>query len=171
MAAEDSSPSAAPCPWKESDGSSPAAEGVAPAASLPLDQSAPPDCNSRDNALPERSPLELDFFEVENFHFDSETFDPTQDPLKTQLLTRLSSLGVDVASCDIEVLANNGGFNDGMWLLHGQSRQGTLVLKLVRTARRHRMLPTDTENFISIIQARPSIINDHSLAFPIKIFH
>lgn len=118
-----------------------------------------------------RSPLELDVFDIETIHFEGRCFDPTTEPLKMQLLSRLEGLGIVPSSCAIEVLRNAGGFNEGMWLLHSQSHLGTLVLKLVKTHRRHPMLPTDAENFISIIQRRPNIINDHAVTFPIKIFH
>jgi len=135
-------------------------------------EASPQEVTSNGNAKTSRrrSPLELDVFEVENMAFDAESFDPTAEPLKSQVLARLESLGVD-AGCEVEVLPNAGGLNEGMWFIHGNSRQGTLVLKLVKTQRRHPMLPTDVENFMSIIQGRPTIINDHALSFPIKIFH
>lgn len=122
------------------------------------------------NGTLQRSPLEIETFEVENLHFDCDAFDPTIEPLKSKVLARLKSLGVE-QSCDIEVLNNAGGFNEGMWLLQGQSKQGPLVLKLVKKERRHPMLPTDVENFMEIIKGRPTIINDHALSFPIKMFH
>jgi hypothetical protein len=114
--------------------------------------------------------MEIETFEVENLHFDTDVFDPTTEPLKSKVLSRLSSLGVE-RSCEIESLENAGGFNEGMWLLQGTSRQGDLVLKLVKKERRHPMLPTDVENFMEIIKGRPTIINDHALSFPIKMFH
>lgn len=114
--------------------------------------------------------MEIETFEVENLHFHGDFFDPTKEPLKSQVLSRLASLGVD-SDCEIEVLNNAGGLNDGMWESEGSSRQGPLVLKLVKKERRHPMLPTDVENFMEIIQGRPTIINDHALSFPIKMFH
>lgn len=118
-----------------------------------------------------RSPLELDVLDVENLQFEGSSCDPTVEPLRSRILTRLEPLGVVASSCQIEFLENGGGFNEGTWFLNGNSRQGTLVLKLVKTNRRHPMLPTDVENFKAIIQRHPNIINDHALSFAIKIFH
>lgn len=117
-----------------------------------------------------KSPLEVDKFEVGNLFWEGEVFDPTVQPLKSQVLAQLEVLGVS-ASCEIEELQNVGGCNEGMWRVYGESRQGTLVLKLVTTKRTHALLPTDVENMTAIIQRRPSIVNDHALTFPIKIFH
>jgi hypothetical protein len=117
-----------------------------------------------------KSPLELDSFEISTLRFESQLFDPKVEPLKSQVLERLQHLGVSPSDV-LEVLENAGGFNEGIWCLSGKSVQGTLVLKLVKRERRHPMLPTDVENLISIIQRRPTIINDHAVIFPIQIFH
>jgi hypothetical protein len=108
---------------------------------------------------------------IELLHFQGDYFDPTSEPLRSQVLARLEPLGVAPDQCGIERLEQNGGMNKGMWIVHGMSRPGTLVLKLVETQRKHEGLPTDVENFTSVIQRRPNVVNDHALTFPIKIFH
>jgi tRNA A-37 threonylcarbamoyl transferase component Bud32 len=114
--------------------------------------------------------MDLEAFEADNLRFEEEVFDPCAEPLRSKVLALLESLGVH-PSCEIDVLCNLGGLNEGMWSLHGKSRQGALVLKLVQTQRRHPLLPSDVENILTIIERRPSIINEHALAFPIKILH
>jgi serine/threonine protein kinase len=86
--------------------------------------------------------------------------DPSQEPLRSQILAKLGL----PQQARIERLSNNsGGLNAGVWVV-----EGSLVLKLVQSQCAHRV--SEAERFAKLSREQPSIANDPTLAFPVKVF-
>lgn len=102
---------------------------------------------------------------VEELPFSGPVFDPTSLPLRTQIFTRLSI----ATNATIVQLRQEGGLNEGMWVL--SSASVNLILKLVPHERRHYMMPSEAEQFVKVLGDHPALKEDPSLAFPIKIFY
>eukprot|EP00747_Dinoflagellata_sp_TGD_P207311 gnl/TRDRNA2_/TRDRNA2_80889_c0_seq1.p1 gnl/TRDRNA2_/TRDRNA2_80889_c0~~gnl/TRDRNA2_/TRDRNA2_80889_c0_seq1.p1 ORF type:complete len:585 (+),score=72.72 gnl/TRDRNA2_/TRDRNA2_80889_c0_seq1:117-1871(+) len=139
-------------------------------------------------SLPRRSTLSLDHpgltvsgkvsqgLEAGELHIGSDPFDPVASAsLRSQLTTKL---GVS-KDCTIEALKGRGGLNEGIWILSAGTKRPTslakdreeeLVLKLSKCTRSAPIFPTEAENCIDIASEYPGIVNDPSLAFPIKVF-
>merc|ERR1712224_747072 len=56
-----------------------------------------------------------------------------------------------------------------MWMIQDGHR--ALVLKVVRSEPGPLGLPSEAEKLIKLYQNDPSIVDDHMLSFPVKIFH
>jgi len=94
----------------------------------------------------------------------SSHFDPTWPPLKSQLV---SKLGLSQNATVEEMQGHRGGLNEGVWILRDNTQ--SFVMKLVKGSNSFGM-PTEAERFAKLFNEHPSIINDSSLAFPVKIF-
>jgi len=102
---------------------------------------------------------------IEEMWMEIPSFDPMHPPLRSRLLQRLG-FGQDAI---IEPsMDNSGAFNDGVWHLYDRNTFG-LTLKLVDSSRRHPARPTDTEKFVEIAKACPTIMSEFSVAFPVMI--
>jgi len=101
---------------------------------------------------------------VDELQVMAPTFDPTQPPLRSQLLSKLG-LGQNAV---VQFLPNCGGLNAGLWAV--QDAAQSLVLKLVKTQRLGHASPTETERLIRLAQEHPSLLNDPAVAFPTRIF-
>lgn len=85
-------------------------------------------------------------------------FDPSEPAVRFKLL---KSLGAD-PEASIECMRGfRGGQNEGVWFL--KSRSEDLVLKLVK---RPPGGVTEADNFRKLHREHPSIVGDHSIAFP-----
>jgi len=92
-------------------------------------------------------------------------FDPTQEPLRSQLINQLGA----GPSALIEVAKNFvGGVNAGLWLLRAQEE---MVLKLVRFDATAPSQLVEASMFAKLAKEFPKIAEDPALAFPTKIFH
>jgi len=102
---------------------------------------------------------------VEELILDGPPFDVLQ--LKAQLIEKMGS------SPNAQLMKmpgiRGGGLNAGMWILSDGSRKH--VLKLVSSARRHPRCPSEAELFKAIAKDHPSVVKDHAIAFPVRIFH
>jgi len=93
----------------------------------------------------------------------SQRFEPQR--VKQQLA---SKLGLSPQAAVIEPhVGNAGGMNEGIWTLRDQTQ--SFILKLVKGHGKHGF-PTEGEKFFKLCNEHPLIINDPSLAFPVKIF-
>lgn len=94
----------------------------------------------------------------------SSHFDPTWPQLKSQLT---SKLGLSPNAAVEPMNGHRGGLNEGVWIVrdHAQS----FVMKLVKGSN-SRGMPTEAERLFKLHNEHPSMINDMSLAFPVKIF-
>lgn len=113
--------------------------------------------------------------ELGALHLPTLPFDPTEQSVRLQLLQGLNAS--DRATIE-EMKGFRGGLNEGVWFLSdpghggGPPRSGyELVLKLVRCHRIATNIPTEAENFLNISREHPSIVNDPSVAFPVKLFN
>jgi hypothetical protein len=96
-------------------------------------------------------------FGVEDLQIGMAACDPSQEPLRSQILAKLGL----PQQARIERLSNNsGGLNAGMWVVEG------LVLKLVRS----QGMLSEADKFARISREHPSIANDPTIAFPVKVF-
>eukprot|EP00931_Biecheleriopsis_adriatica_P008207 TRINITY_DN109421_c0_g1_i1.p1 TRINITY_DN109421_c0_g1~~TRINITY_DN109421_c0_g1_i1.p1 ORF type:complete len:493 (+),score=88.44 TRINITY_DN109421_c0_g1_i1:136-1614(+) len=97
-------------------------------------------------------------------------FDPTKQPLQSQLLTQLGACPNSV----IEVAAGcAGGLNAGIWLLRSgaDGKQEELILKLVRFDPFAPTQLVEAATFLKLADEFPDILEDQVLAFPHRIFH
>lgn len=105
-------------------------------------------------------------FSVDELHVGIGSVDPIQEPLRSQILTKLGL----PQSTTIERLAGNcGGCNEGLWKLQDVASRTSFVLKLVRCRRGYGM-SSEADRFARIYQEHPTIANDPAIAFPIKAF-
>jgi len=95
--------------------------------------------------------------------FSGTHFDPTRQPLRSQLLSRL---GVSQTSLLEELKGNCGGLNQGVWVVKDNSQK--FMLKLVKGVNSFGM-PTEGEKFFRILNEHPGISTDQTLSFPVKI--
>lgn len=103
---------------------------------------------------------------VDELQVSAPTFDPTQPPLRSQLLNKLG-LGQNAI---VQFLPNCGGLNAGLWAVQDADRGQNLVLKLVKAQRIGPATPTETERLIKLAQEYPGLLNDPTVAFPMRIF-
>jgi len=101
---------------------------------------------------------------VEELLFSGTPFDPTVPLVRTLILEKLKA----PKNATIVQLRQEGGLNEGMWVLSSSS--GSLILKLVPHERRHPLMPSEAEQFVKLARDHPAMIDDAALAFPIKIF-
>jgi serine/threonine protein kinase len=101
---------------------------------------------------------------VEELSF-SGPFDPIKPAVRTQIFTKLST----AKNATIVQLRQEGGLNEGLWVLSGAS--GNFILKLVPHDRRHFMMPSEAEQFLKLVRDHPAMSDDPALAFPLKIFY
>lgn len=94
----------------------------------------------------------------------SPNFDPTRPALKHQIS---SALGLAQNALVEAKQGHRGGMNEGVWIIRDQSQ--SYVMKLVKGSNAFGM-PTEAEKLIKLRCEHPNIINDASLAFPVKIF-
>jgi len=99
---------------------------------------------------------------MDELHLGGERFDPTRDPLKAQLLSKLHMPRTTL----VEPM-RGGGCNAGMWILRGIDQ--VFVLKLTKSDHMFGR-PSEAEKFINLSRSNPSIVEDSSVAFPCKIF-
>lgn len=102
---------------------------------------------------------------IEELLFVGPQFDPTAPAVKASMLDKL---GV-AHNATVVQMRQEGGLNEGMWVL--TSTTGSLILKLVPHERRHRIMPSEAEQFVKLARDHPAMIDDASLTFPIKIFN
>jgi len=102
---------------------------------------------------------------VEDLSFSGLPFDPTVPALKSLIFEKLAVAN----NATMAQMRQDGGMNDGMWLISGGS--SSLIVKLVPHERRHAKMPTEAEQYQKLVASNPSMIDDPALAFPIKIFH
>jgi serine/threonine protein kinase len=93
--------------------------------------------------------------------------DLARDPsLKSEILAKLGL----PRSSKVEALSGNcGGLNEGVWSIQDLSSHTQLILKLVRSHGRTGC--SEAEKLRRLAAKYPSIVNDHAVAFPLKIFH
>jgi len=105
-------------------------------------------------------------FSTEDLHVGMGGNDPTQEPLRSQILTRLGL----PKQARVERLGGNcGGLNKGLWAVQDPSSRSSLVLKLVQSRCAYGA-PSEAEKFARIFREHPTIENDPAVAFPIKVF-
>lgn len=106
-----------------------------------------------DSACPLK-PIELHF---------TNRFDLMQPTLQSQLLSKLSL----APGSTVEELTRPGGLNLGVWALHDASKDPakSWVVKLVHSER------VEGEKFIRLSHEVPAVMEDATLAFPVKIVH
>lgn len=97
---------------------------------------------------------------VEELSLGPGRLDLMQPPVVQQLREKL---GCSPGSCMEAHVA--GGQNHGIWFL------GDFALKLVRSARKFPLLPSEVENVVRLQAQYPSIVDDPSLTFPVKVFN
>lgn len=102
-------------------------------------------------------------FSVEELLYDTPQFDPSALRCRQQLAAMLG-MSEDAR---IEVL-QGGGLNQGMWTMCDSCQ--SLVLKLVRSQRTHRSIPTETEKLVELSRSYPNLVHDRDVSFPLKIF-
>jgi serine/threonine protein kinase len=92
--------------------------------------------------------------------------DPARDPsLKSEILAKL---GLPPSS-RVEALSGNcGGRNQGVWTIQDSSSHTKLILKLVRS--QGQIGGSEAEKLRQLAGRYPLIVNDHAVAFPLKIF-
>lgn len=124
-------------------------------------QSAPPGPSSEQRRIPSPTgPL------VEELQLDSIGWpDPSIKALREKVY---AALGVREPARIESMQGFIGGQNQGMWVLVDGKR--TLILKLVEGKRKHRLMPTEAEQFMKLAEQHPAIRSDATLAFPIKVF-
>jgi len=105
---------------------------------------------------------------VADLRIDAGSFDPTESPLRLQILSRLGF----TSSATLEKMTGfSGGLNQGIWFVSG-SRSGSyeeLVLKLVRCSRIAPNVPTEAENLQKLRVEHPKLVKESLVAFPVKI--
>mmetsp|Transcript_29846 Transcript_29846/g.47689 ORF Transcript_29846/g.47689 Transcript_29846/m.47689 type:complete len:573 (+) Transcript_29846:22-1740(+) len=104
-------------------------------------------------------------FSIENVHVGMGGGDPTQEPLRSQVLAKL---GLPKEAAVTRLTGFCGGQNQGVWVVQDPSGQRSLVLKLV-PSRCHLGMPSEADRFERICRDHPSIENDPTIAFPIKV--
>eukprot|EP00427_Karlodinium_veneficum_P033154 CAMPEP_0169186248 /NCGR_PEP_ID=MMETSP1016-20121227/2253_1 /TAXON_ID=342587 /ORGANISM="Karlodinium micrum, Strain CCMP2283" /LENGTH=436 /DNA_ID=CAMNT_0009262055 /DNA_START=342 /DNA_END=1652 /DNA_ORIENTATION=+ len=100
---------------------------------------------------------------VEDLSMENSDFNPNDPQLKAQLLNKLGLPN----TATIEMLSDNGTFNDGVWFVSNALHCG-LVLKLV--PHDHQTRKTDREKYVELQQRCPRILSELSLTVPVKIF-
>lgn len=116
---------------------------------------------SRVRAFAECSPRTL---ALEELIIHDSRIDPCRPSLKQQLVERMCAgrpAGIQ------RMAAQHGGLNMGVWLLTDACQD--LVVKMV-TNTRFMGLPTEAEVFLDLARRYPQLMDDMSIAFPIKIF-
>jgi len=104
-------------------------------------------------------------FSIEDLQVGIGGCDPTQEPLRSQILAKL---GLS-KQARVEKMGGCGGLNEGIWAVQDPSSRSSLVLKLVRSQGAHGT-PSEADRFARIFSEHPSIENDPTVAFPIKVF-
>jgi serine/threonine protein kinase len=85
--------------------------------------------------------------------------------LKAQIIAKMGMS----QNASIRALSGKcGGLNDGMWIAEDVPSRTALVLKLAPSRPRHGGA-SEAENFVRISREHPSIVNDTSIAFPLKV--
>lgn len=107
-------------------------------------------------------------FEIDDLYLEGAGIvDPTQPPLKGQLLQKLR---VQPNALVEPMRGGLGSCNAGMWIIRDASQ--SFVLKLVRD--KHCFMgpqqAAEADKFAKLSREHPGIVKDPSLAFPCKIF-
>jgi len=101
---------------------------------------------------------------VDELSFDGDRFDAGSSPVRQQILSKMGLPD----NCTIELMTQQGGLNQGLWLLRACDQN--FVLKLVTCQRMHPMMPTEAEQFVKLAREHPALLLDEALSFPVKIF-
>lgn len=115
-----------------------------------------------------RTPRDSSALEMDDLYMDGAFFDPTQIPLKSQLLQKMRLQ----PNALVETMRGGiGSSNAGMWIARDISQ--CFVLKLVRINATLGGPPQQAESdkFAKLCRENPGIVMDPSLSFPCKIFH
>lgn len=109
-------------------------------------------------------------FDIDELHLDGTFFDPTQQPLKGQLLQKMRAQPTAVVE-PMRAGMGIGSQNSGIWIIRDAAQN--YVLKLVRDKPSFMGAAgqmAEAEKFARLCREHPGITKDPSLAFPIKIF-